>query len=142
MEHKKGVILCLIGGVLMILGSVVGSIGFLGKILSYLGPYVGQEAQQVISMILTIFTFTALGGGISVIIGALIAGYSSDRLGRIIAGLGIGIGLIGLIIILITNLIEGISLNEIVDILLATFNGLYGLFGVILSILGRMKLKD
>ena len=142
MEHKKSITLCLIGGVLMILGSVVGSVGFLGKILTYLEPYFGQNIQQIIGTILTIFAFIALGGGISVIIGALVAGYSSDRIGRLIVGMAIGVGLIGLIIIVVTNLIEGITVNEIVDILLATFNGFYGLCGVIISIFGRKNLKD
>ncbi len=142
MEHKKGLILCLIGGALMILASVVGSIGFLGKILTYLSDYVGLETQEVIALVLTIFSYIAAGGGISVIIGAVIAGYSNNRLGRLIAAMGIGIGLIGLIIVVITNEIEGVSLNELGDILLATFNGVYGLAGVIISIFGRKMLKD
>jgi len=29
MEHKKWVILCFVGGVLMVLSSVVGSVGFI-----------------------------------------------------------------------------------------------------------------
>ena len=126
----------------MVLGSVVGSIGFLGKILSYLEPHVGPEAQQIIANILTIFAYLALGGGISVILGALIAGFGPDRIGRIVIGIGIGIGLISLIMIFITNLIEGFSLNEIYDILLANFNGIYGLGGGVISIFGRKLLKD
>ncbi|MBY8982577.1 MAG: hypothetical protein KGD57_06495, partial [Candidatus Lokiarchaeota archaeon] len=71
-----------------------------------------------------------------------IAGFGPDRIGRIVIGIGIGIGLISLIMIFITNLIEGFSLNEIYDILLATFNGLYGLGGGVISIFGRKLLKD
>jgi hypothetical protein len=142
MKHKKWVILCIIGGVLMLLSSVIGRVGLLGRILDLISGFVGPEAQQVMSIILNIFTFIAAGGGISVIIGALIAGYSSDFVGRLVVGIGIGASLISLIILLITSIYGGTTINELPSILLNTFNGLYGLFGVILAIIGRRKLKD
>ena len=86
MEHKKGVILCIIGGAVMLISSLTGRVGFLGTILSLLSGFVGPEIQAVIEIILNVFSFIALGGGISVIIGALIAGYSSDFAGRLIVG--------------------------------------------------------
>jgi hypothetical protein len=142
MQHKKWVILCIIGGALMLLSSVIGRVGLLGRILDLISGFVGPVTQQVISIILNIFTFIAAGGGISVIIGALIAGYSSDFVGRLVVGIGIGASLISLIILLITSIYGGTMINELPSILLNTFNGLYGFVGVILAIIGRIKLKD
>ena len=142
MEHKKWVILCIIGGALMLLSSVVGRIGFLGTLLELLSGVVSTEIQRVIEIVLTIFTYIAAGGGISVIIGALIAGFSSDFVGRIVVGIGIGASLISLIILLITSIFGGTTIDDLPSILLNTFNGIYGLVGVILAIFARRQLKD
>ena len=142
MEHKKWVILCIVGGVLMLLSSVAGRIGFFGTILDLLAGFVSPEIQQMIEIISAIFTFIAAGGGISVIIGALIAGYSSDFVGRLVIGIGIGASLLSLIILLITSIIGGVTINDLPLILLNTFNGIYGLAGVIIAILARRQLKD
>jgi len=142
MEHKKWVILCLIGGALMLVSSIVGRVGFLGTLLSLISEFVGPETQRIIEIVLTVFTFIAAGGGISVIIGALIAGFNSDFIGRIVIGFGIGVSLISLIILLITSIFGGVTIDDLPTILLTTFNGILGLVGVVISIIGRMRLKD
>lgn len=142
MEHKKWVILCIIGGILMILSSLIGSLGFIGTVLKQAAGVLGPEMQQIISNLLTVLGYVAAGGGISVILGALIVGFGPDRLGRIIIGFGIGTSIIGLIIILVTNIIGGSSINDLFGILISTFNGGYGLAGVLVSIISRMKMKD
>ena len=142
MEHKKWVILCMIGGVLMLLSSVVGRVGFLGTLLELLAGVVNTEIQRIIEVVLNIFTYIAAGGGISVIIGALIAGFSSDFVGRLIVSIGIGASLISLIILLITSIFGGTTIDDLPSILLNTFNGIYGLVGVILAIFARRQLKD
>jgi len=142
MEHKKWVILCIFGGILMLLSALVGRLGFLGTILNLIAGYVGPEAKQIIEIILNIFSFIAAGGGISVILGALIAGYSSDFVGRLVVGIGIGASLISLIIILITSLFGGTTISDLPSIFLNTFNGIYGLVGVLIAVFARRQLKD
>jgi len=142
MEHKKGVILCIIGGALMLLSSVVGRLGFLGTLITLLYGNVTPEIQQILEIILTIFSYIAAGGGISVIIGAFIAGFSSNFVGRLIVGFGIGASLISLIILLVTSIIGGSTINNLLSILLTTFNNAYGLAGVVISIIARRQLKD
>lgn len=142
MERKKWVILCFIGGVLMVLSSVVGSVGFIDTVLSWAAGVFGLEMTKTFSILMTILAYIAAGGGISVIVGALIVGYGPDRIGRIVIGIGIGTSLIGLIIILITNLIAGVSISDLPNILASAFNGTYGLAGVVISIFSRMRLKD
>ena len=142
MEHKKWVILCIIGGVLMILSSLVGRIGFLGTLITLLYVYVTPEIQQVLEITLTVFSYIAAGGGISVIIGALVAGFSSNFAGRLIVGMGIGASLISLIILVATSIYGGATVEDLPSILLTTFNNAYGLAGVVISIFARRQLKD
>ena len=142
MEHKKWVFLCFIGGVLMVVSSVVGSVGFIYTILTLAAEALGVETTQFFSILLTILGYISTGGGISVIVGALITGYGPDRIGRIVIGMGIGTGTLGLIIILVTNLITGASISDLPNIFLSAFNGSYGLAGVLISIFSRMRLKD
>ena len=142
MEHKKWVLLCIIGGILMILSSIVGSLGFIGTVISLISGILGPEFEQFFSVLLPILMYIAAGGGFSVIVGALIAGYGPDRIGRIVIGLGIGTSLIGLIILIITTLIGGTSISDLPSVLLSAFNGSYGLVGIIISIFSRMRLKD
>ena len=144
MEHKKWVFLCIIGGALMIISSVVGSVGFYGTLINLISDsgLVGPKTQRVLEIVLLIFSYIAAGGGISVIVGALIAGFSSDFIGRLIAGIGIGAGLISLITLLITSIYGGSTVDDLPQILLNTFNGTYGLAGVLIAIFARRKLKD
>lgn len=126
----------------MILSSIVGSLGFIGTVISLISGILGPEFEQFFSVLLPILMYIAAGGGFSVIVGALIAGYGPDRIGRIVIGLGIGTSLIGLIILIITTLIGGTSISDLPSVLLSAFNGSYGLVGIIISIFSRMRLKD
>ena len=126
----------------MISSSIVGSLGFFGTIISFISGILGAEYEQFFSTLVPILTYIAAGGGFSVIVGALIAGYGPDRIGRIIVGLGIGTSLIGLIILVIMTLLGGTSIGDLPSVLLGAFNGAYGFLGVFLSIFSRMRLKD
>ena len=142
MEHKKWILLCIVGGALMITSSLVGSVGFYGRLLELASGYVGPKTQRVLEIILIVFSYIAAGGGISVIIGALITGFSSDFTGRLVVGIGIGVGLFSIITLLITSIYGGSSIDDLPIILLTTFNGGYGLAGILISIFARMRLKD
>ena len=142
MEHKKWVFLSIIGGALMITSSIIGSVGLYGRLLEIASGYVGPKTQRILEILLLVFSYIAAGGGISVIVGAFIAGYSSNFAGRLIIGIGLGTGLFSLITLLITSIYGGASIDDLPTILITTFNGGYGLAGVLNSIIGRMRLKD
>ncbi len=142
MKHKKWVLLCILGGALMMTSSIIGSVGFYGRIIILASGFVGPEIQAVLGIILMIFSYIAAAGGIAVIVGALIAGFSSDFAGRLVVGMGLGVGLFSIITLLITSIYGGSSIQDLPTILITTFNGVYGLAGVIISIFARMKLKD
>ncbi|HDZ17574.1 hypothetical protein LCGC14_1017940 [marine sediment metagenome] len=126
----------------MIISSVVGSVGFYGRIITLLSSFVSPEIQLVLTIILTVFGYITMGGGISVIIGALVSGFSSDFAGRFIIGMGIGAGLVSLITLLVTSIYGGAAIDNLLTVFLTVFNGTYGLASVVVSIIGRMRLKD
>ncbi|KKN17865.1 hypothetical protein LCGC14_0961600 [marine sediment metagenome] len=157
MEYKKWAIVCIIGGVLVIISSVVGRIVFIDLInlisSSSSTVFVDPNAQLV-------FSFIAGGGGILVIIGALIAGFSSDFGGRLVIVLGIGASLVSLIVLIIPSIIGGTLTKNYFDliprhifdefyvskllplILQSIFNEIYGLVGLTISFFTSRKLKD
>ena len=140
MENKKWVLLCIIGGILMFLSSVVGNVSFFATIFDVIATFAPQTAQ-VLSIILWIFAFIAMGGGISVIIGALLVGKGNTGTGKFIIGLGAGMGLIGLIIFLLTTLMGGTAVADFTAIYIQIANGSYGFLGVLLTIYARMKIE-
>ena len=56
--------------------------------------------------------------------------------------MGIGVGLFSLITLLISSIYGGTAIGNLPTVFLTAFNGIYGLIGVIISIIGRMRLKD
>ena len=141
MENKKWIFLCIIGGILMIIGSVVGSITFFETLFDLIEADVGEDVAKIVALVIQILGYIAMGGGISVIVGALIVAMDHYRLGKFIIGIGAGMGLISLLIFLITGIVEGSILEELDQIVTETIHGSYGFLGVILTIIARMKLK-
>ena len=141
MENKKWIILCIIGGILMIISSVVGSVAFFETLFGLIEDDVGEDVAKIVSLVIQILAYVAMGGGISVIIGALIVSMDHYRLGKFLIGIGAGMGLIILIIFLVSGIFEGSILDDVEGIVLGIANGSYGFLGVFLTIIARMKMK-
>ncbi|MHA1913080.1 MAG: hypothetical protein ACW986_13430 [Promethearchaeota archaeon] len=142
MQNKKWVILCIIGGILMILGSAIGSIAFFETIFGLLQGILSDSLLRIVDIVLKVLGYISGGGGISVIIGAILVGFGVYRLGRIIIALGAGMGFIGFIIFLIVSILNGSIANEITGIILEVINGGYGFVGVLLTIVARSGMSD
>ncbi|TXT62971.1 MAG: conserved membrane protein of unknown function [Promethearchaeota archaeon] len=142
MENKKWILLCLIGGILMIIGSVVGDVTFFAMVFSILED-ANPDLAPILNLVLRIFNYIALGGGASVIIGSIIVAIGQYGIGKFIISLGAGMGLIGLIVYLITGIYAGTLSSELLTWMLSlvSLNGGFGFLGVILTIIGRFKLK-
>jgi len=141
MKNFGWILLCIIGGILMIVGSVVGSITFFETLFDLIEADVGENVAKIVSLVIQILGYIAIAGGISVIVGSLIVAMDHYRLGKFIIGIGAGMGLISLLIFLITGIVEGSILEELDQIVTETIHGSYGFLGVILTIIARMKLK-
>ncbi len=143
MENKKWILVCVLGGILMVLGSILGSTAFFAAIFELASKHVNKEVALVLSWILVIFSYIAMGGGFSVIVGAIIVAKNHYKLGKLVIAIGTGLGLIGLIIFVITGIITGTLDSTLMTNIFAliALNGGFGFVGVLLTILGRRKLK-
>lgn len=134
--EKKWVLLCILGGILMIISSAVGSVSFFALVFGIASDLLGEEVALALSIVLTIFAIIAALGGVAVIIGVILVTRDKIGLGKFIIGLGAGMGLIGLIIFIISSFMAGV-----LAIIYALINGGYGLLGVILTIFARRTFK-
>jgi len=141
MENKKWILLCIIGGILMIISSVVGSIAFFETLFDLIEADVGEDVAKIVSLVIQILGYVAMGGGISVIIGALIVAMDHYRLGKFLISLGAGMGLISLLIFFISGIFEGSIVEEVEGIVSGIVHGSYGFLGILLTIFARIKLK-
>lgn len=149
MENKKWIILTFIGGMLMIIGSAVGSIAFYEFLVNVFSDYITDDLKPLISGILAIVSFLAAGGGYTVIAGVILVMLNQYRLGRIIISFGTGFGILGIIVYIayyVVNL-TGIITNPTI---LAYLTQIYGFFsfnsgcgfaGTILVVIGKIGLK-
>ncbi|MHA2394080.1 MAG: hypothetical protein ACXAEX_19265 [Promethearchaeota archaeon] len=142
MEDKKWILLCVIGGTLMILGSTIGNINFFETVYGMLVGTLSETWLDIIRYGLNILAFIAAGGGVSVIVGAVIVGFGMYRLGKIIIALGAGLGLIGFIIFITGSIINGSIVNDLNAIIFEIINGGYGFLGVLLTIVARTFMKE
>ncbi len=135
------ILACIVGGILMIISSTVGSITFFETLYGIIVADVGPDVAAIVSLVVQILGYIAMSGGIAVIVGALIVAMDHFRLGKFIIGLGAGMGLIGLIIFFITGIFEGSIYSDMQAIITQIAHGSYGFVGIILTIIARRKLK-
>ena len=148
--ESKWILICIVGGILMFIGNFSGLQLFhliIGLYFEYSVPYVRSVIGPIPTIALTIFLtvvfYIMAGGGISVIVGAILILIHLHKLGKLIITLGTGTGLIGISIFL---LIETTIINPIESWLdfgffvLRLLIDLYFL-GIIIAIIARKKMK-
>lgn len=130
---KKWLAVCVLGGGLMIIGSVTGDVSVYRMIFDFVQDYLTEDISTIFSIILTILGIIAAGGGFTVLAGTGIIASGHSGIGKLIIGLGAGMGIIGLIIMLVTGAISGTLTDRI-------FSIGPGFIGVLLTIFARLKL--
>jgi hypothetical protein len=134
MQNKTSFLLCLIGGILLIIASAVGSIGIYGDILTYVQTAF-PDLAGVLEYVLIILNFIAGLGGIAVIFGALMLTRGKVGSGKFIIGIALSMGLIGLIIGLIQIfMVSGVT--GVFNFVAIASQGA-GWTGTVLAIVGR-----
>ncbi len=141
MGKAGGIIACIIGGALMLLASIVGTAAsylIIGNIVAKQLP----EYEAYLITFLGICVFITGFGGLSVIVGAIIA-FKVRPMGKLIISLGAGMGLIGFIIWIVTGIIAGTLTGTVIEIVIGLLLGpaSYGIIGVFVTIFGRKKIK-
>jgi hypothetical protein len=149
MKHKTGIILMIIGGVMMILSSAVGSIGVYEFLSDYVSTEVNPDLKPLLEIVIKVIRFIADWGGGAIIFGAFLIIVNQYRLGKWIIGIGLTFGSLALILWVITQIIDitGIVTNPQVLIYLDRLEGFftYGaslqFLGVTVAIFGRWFIK-
>lgn len=149
MKYKFWILLIIIGGALMIVGSAIGSAGFYEYLISLAIPYVGPEYLPLVSALLTILQYIALFGGYSVLVGVLLIILKFNKLGRIIISIATSFGLLGLLIYAATWIVGAFNIN-LSTAWQTTLDTIYGYFtfnsglafsGTAIAIFGKFGLK-
>ncbi len=142
-EYRKWIFTCILGGLLMIIGSVTGDPGFVADLFNISAKFLGERTVIPFLLVLFIFKIVAVGGGISVIIGSILVAMDHYRLGKLIIGIGAGVGFFGLLFIVATGLIAGTLLKKLSLLFLGLigFHGTFGFCGILLTIIARRKLN-
>ncbi len=135
MENRNSFILCLLGGLLLVITSATGSIGYFGMLEELHAIPELQNIIWIVDILLFVLTFIAGLGGIGVIIGGYFLTTARVGTGKFIIGIAAGMGLIGLIIELVKMLYFA-GLGVLVNFILIIAQSI-GWIGIILTIAGR-----
>ena len=138
MSSKSAVILAFVGGALLIIAGVTGSVGIIGTAIEYLFDQLGVTTADILSIVLQALNFIADLGGVAVIFGGVLIYMKRKRIAKFIISIGAGMGLIGFLIILISAFLHGWTYT--LSFLLIIFQLLGGI-GVILSIAATLLAK-
>ena len=150
MKNKLWILLLIAGGILMIIGSAIGSTIFYQFLYTNLAvPYVAPEFLPYILIILTVIEYIAFYGGYSVLVATFLILIGQIRVGKIIIMIATSFGMLGLITYVLTWVVGyfSISLNPSLQLILAqiynlfTFNSGMAFTGTILAVLGRYGVK-
>jgi hypothetical protein len=129
-------ILCILGGVLLVVAGTTGMKPLLEEILKYIQPTV--DASPILATIFRVLIFIAALGGISVIIGGLLMFYV-PKIGNLLVTLGAGLGLFGFLIPMMLAWYQGIPINRLFGGYVSSTGGY--VLGIILTIIGRLIAK-
>jgi len=149
MKISIWILLCFLGGILMIIGSAIGSAEFYVYLANLLSSYISPEFMPLVAVILTVLQFIALYGGYSVIVGTFLILIDLIRLGKIIIMVATGFGMLGLIFYVGIWILgySGIAVSPTVQAILDqmyslfTFNSGLAFAGTILAVIGRYGIK-
>ncbi len=149
-RNRIGIILLIIGGILMIISSAIGSIGIYEFLRDYVNGQINIEwIKQVFNFLVEILRWIANIGGGAVIVGAIFIALGSFRFGKWLVSIGLTFGTLALIIWVISQIVNATNFITDPQILgyLARLEGFFtyntGLQfgGVTLAIIGRNFIK-
>ncbi len=151
-RNKVGVTFLIIGGIMMIVSSTLGSIGVYEFIASWITNNIPTDLSWLIPIVdvfLIILRWIADLGGGAVIIGALIIALGSYKFGKWLVSIGLAFGTLTLIIWILTQVIpitnfitDPVILGYIAQIAsLVEANTLFQISGVTVAIIGKSLAK-
>ncbi len=149
MKNLTWILMCFLGGILMIIGSAIGSATFYVYLANLVSSYISPDFIPLVNIILTVLMFIAFYGGYSVIVGAILILINQIRIGKIIIMVATSFGMLGLIIFVGVWILghPSITVSPAVQAILLqmysyfTFNSGFAFIGTILAVIGRYGIK-
>ena len=152
MRNKIGIILLIIGGVLMIVSSVIGSIGVYEFLRDYISNQIPPDldwVKNILNILVEILRWIANTGGGAVIVGAILIMVEQFRLGKWLIGIGLTFGSLALIIWVISAIVNETGIITDPQILgylsrlkgFFTYNTGLQFIGVTTALIGRKFIK-
>ena len=152
MRNKTGIVLLVIGGILMIVSSVMGSIGIYEFLRDYISNQIPSDlnwVKNILNVLVEILRWIANTGGGAVIVGAILIMFEQYRFGKWLIGIGLTFGSLALIIWGVSEIakIPGIITDPVILGYLGRLKGFFtyntGLqfIGVTTAIIGRIITK-
>jgi len=148
MRNKTGLTLLIIGGILMIISSAVGSTGIYEFLYDLISTEVHPNLIPILKATLFVVKVIADWGGGAIIFGAILVILKQIRLGKWIIGVGLTFGSLALIIWLISYIIDvtGIATDQILIYLdrlkgFFTYGTSLQFTGVIIALIGRYFIR-
>ena len=150
MKYKFWILLIIVGGVLMIVGSATGSAFYTWLLNTLIGAgLIGPEFIPLVTSIMVLLDYITFYGGYSVLVGVFLILIKWNKVGRIIITVATGFGLLGLIVYAITWIVGyvGIPLDAtwltILDTIYGvfTFNSGLAFAGTAIAVVGKFGLK-
>ncbi len=132
-HNRNSMILCIVGGALLITSGASGAVGIIGNFAENLSALLGLEGAATVELILGILAGLTVLGGLGVIIAGLIVTTERVEFGRILIFLSTGMGILGLVMSLVQLLMIG---TLVMDLMIQVGQSL-GWVGAIFSITGR-----
>ncbi len=149
MKNLTSILLCFLGGILMIIGSATGSAEFYFYLANLVSSYISPELMPLVAIILTILEYISFYGGYSVVVGAILIFLNQIRLGKIIISVATIFGMIGLVFYIGMWILghPAISVSPTVQAILNqmcsmfTYNSGIAFTGTALAVLGQYGIK-
>lgn len=149
MKNLIWILLCFLGGILMIIGSAIGSAEFYVYLADLVSSYISPDFMPLVSVILIVLKYIAFFGGYSVIVGAILIMINQIGLGRIIIMVATSFGMLGLVFYIGIWILgySGIAVSSTVQTILDQmyslfiYNSGFAFTGTILAVIGRYKIK-
>jgi len=152
MRNKLGVVLLIIGGIMMIVSSAIGSIGIYEFLHDYISGQIPPDLDWVkiiLNILIEILRWIANTGGGAIIVGAILIMFKQYRFGKWLVGIGLTFGTLALIIwgvswiVNITDIITNPQILGYFDRLeeFISLNTGLQITGDIVAIIGRIFVK-
>jgi len=152
MRNKVGIVLLIIGGIMMIISSVIGSIGIYEFLHEYISGQIPSDldwVKNILTVLIEIIRWITNTGGGAVIVGAILIMFEQFRSGKWLVGIGLTFGSLALIIWGISEIVD--MTNIITDpVIIGYLDNLKGYFNyntgfqfvaVTTAIVGRIFVK-